>query len=394
VEKTILKILLKRVEHMKKTNSTWGIEDLRNKKGIIEFPEYQREPTVWNLQKKQRLIDSILRGFDIAPIYLFKKDDGTFDCIDGRQRINAILSYLGENESDTKDNMFHLKMANEIFDDADQFKEVIDKRFLSLPKDWQRKILDYKINVVEIDGIDNEEELNLLFLRLQFGSVLNAGEKLHAMTGDMRDYIFHGIGKHDVFQEIRIPYRRYTREQVAAQIALNFFSKKKTGEFHRSRYLDLQEFFKEQSRLSTQDKKLNAEIKVILDNIHDHFRDKLSLIGNRAITVSIFLFISDLIDQGKENEIEQFVDFFIKFMRTLKWQIPKGVQMDEPYYDLLKFQTHVTQAAGEKYAIQNRHEFWSEYFYNFKTENVIKGDKEYSEKTGRSPDEERKSIQL
>ena len=379
---------------MKKINSTWTIEDLRNRKGVIEFPEYQREPTVWNLQKKQRLIDSILRAFDIAPVYLFKKDDGTYDCIDGRQRINAILSYLGENEVDTADNAFHLRMANEIFDDADLFRDVIDKRFSSLSKGRKKKILDYEINVIEIDGVENEEELNLLFLRLQLGSILNAGEKLHAMTGDMRDYIFYGIGKHDVFQQIRIPYRRYAREQVAAQIALNFFSKRKNGEFHRSRYLDLQEFFKEQNKLCAEDKTLTEDVEVVLNKIRDHFQDKLRLIGNRAIAVSVFLFVSELIQREKEDEIAQFVDFFVKFMQTLKWQISKAVQMDEPYYDLMKFQTHVTQAAGEKYAIQNRHEFWREYFYYFRTENAIKGDKEYLEKTGRLPDGERDNIQL
>jgi len=379
---------------MRKTNTTWTIEDLRNKRGIIEFPEYQREPTVWNLQKKERLIDSILRDFDIAPIYLFKKDDGTYDCIDGRQRINAMLSYLGENELDVEDNKFHLRMTNEIFDDADQFREVIDKRFSALSNEWKNRILNYKINVIEIDEVENEEELNLLFLRLQLGSVLNAGEKLHAMTGDMRDYIFYDIGKHDVFQQIKIPYRRYAREQVAAQIALNFFSKRKSGEFHRSRYMDLQEFFKEQSKLSAEDKKLTEEIKLVLDKILNHFQKKLGLIGNRAIAVSVFLFVSELIEQEKESEIDQFVDFFIKFMQTLKWQISKGVHMDEPYYDLLKFQTHVTQAAGEKYAIQNRHEFWHEYFYYFKTANMIKGDQEYLANTGKPADSERNAIQL
>lgn len=379
---------------MKKTNYSWTIRQLLANKNLIEFPEYQREPTVWNLQKKQRLIDSILRDFDIASIYFFRKADGTYDCIDGRQRINAIFSYLGKNEADSDDNRFHLKMANEIFDDADRFREVLDKRFPSLSVTWQDRIWIYKINIVEIAEVDNEEELNLLFLRLQLGSILNAGEKLHAMTGDMRDYVFYDIGKHAVLNEIKIPYRRYAREQVAAQIALIFFSNRKNGEFHRSRYSDLQEFFKEKNRFSTEDKQLTDEIRLILDKIHANFKDKLSLIGNRAIAVSVFLFISELIDQGKENEINQFLAFFIKFMQTLKWQISKGVQMDEPYYDLLKFQTYVTQAAGEKYAIQNRHEIWREYFYNFKVENIIKGDKEYMEKTGKKADAERNQFQL
>ena len=58
---------------MNKKNDTWTIEDIRKNIKTIEFPEYQREPIVWSLIKKQKLIDSILRDFDIAPIYLFKK---------------------------------------------------------------------------------------------------------------------------------------------------------------------------------------------------------------------------------------------------------------------------------------------------------------------------------
>ena len=62
---------------MKKINDYWTIKVLLDiyTKGSIDFPEYQREPNVWNLYKKQRLIDSILRGFDIAPIYVFKKGE-------------------------------------------------------------------------------------------------------------------------------------------------------------------------------------------------------------------------------------------------------------------------------------------------------------------------------
>jgi len=306
-----------------------------------------------------------LRGFDIAPIYVFKKEENTYDCIDGRQRINAILSYLGKNEDDTETNGFSLKIVNEIFEDASLFTEVNDRKFELLPEGDKQKILDYQINVIVISDVENYEELNLLFLRLQLGSILNAGEKLHAMTGDMREYIFkdNGIGQHEFFKEINIPYRRYAKEQIAAQIALNYFSKKETGDYHRSRYIDLQEFFKERNKLSEDDKKLTNEIREKLDKICNYFKDKLHLIGNRAIAVSVFLFINDLIDQRKGNEIERFAEFFVKLIRTLKWQMPKGVQMDTAYHYLLDFQTYVTQAAGEKYAIQNRHDFLDIGFY-------------------------------
>jgi hypothetical protein len=148
----------------------WTIEKLRETIDRIEFPEFQREPTVWDLEKKQRLIDSILRGFDISSIYVYKKENGGYDCIDGRQRINAIWSFLGINGQDEEDNAFHSKIENEIYDDGGYFKEVHSKRFEKFTPKWQKAILEYKLNIVEIMETEHDEELNLLFLRLQMPS--------------------------------------------------------------------------------------------------------------------------------------------------------------------------------------------------------------------------------
>jgi len=373
---------------MIKTNLTITIETLLNLYPQIDFPEYQREPSVWELWKKQRLIDSILRDIDIASIYLFKKGDSSYDCIDGRQRINAILSFLGENDLPDQHNKFSLKIFNEIFEENTKINYLNNLKFEELTKKWKEKVLQYEINIVEIDKVDNQQELNLMFLRLQLGSILNSGEKLHAMSGDMREAVFNKIGKHKFFNEIKIPYRRYAREQVAAQLALNFFTKQKNNQFHSSRYIDLQDFLKEYSKFSKDDENYMSQINCNLNNITKVFGQKLKLIKNRAIAVSVFLFVSELInEQQKENNINMFVSFFEKFILTLKWQISEGLDMDREYQNLLKFQRYVTQAAGEKYAIENRHKFWTEYFEYYVKEEKIKGDKQFSKRTGTNPDD-------
>lgn len=376
---------------MKTEHKNWTILELREKISKIEFPEFQREPTVWGLQKKQLLIDSIFREFDISSIYFYKKGRDSYDCIDGRQRINAILSYLGINDADEDHNAFNLKIENEIYSDKGRFDEVNTKRFERLDKEWQEKIYSYKLNIVFISEIENEddEQLNLLFLRLQIASVLNAGEKLHAMKGGMRDFIFHDICDHQFFKKISIQNRRYAKEQIAAQIALNSFSLRDYGTFHRTRYIDLQDFFKQYNKLTSDDKSLIEKIRKNFDIISENFGEKLKAISNRAISVSIYLFINELIEQNKKSEIKEFIKFFIKFLKTLKWQLPKGVTMDKEYYDLLKFQTSISQAAGEKSAIEKRQDFLSDYFYYFKKENMIKGDKEYKKATGKDPEKER-----
>ena len=341
------------------------------------------------------MIDSILRGFDISSIYFHKKENGGYDCIDGRQRLNAILSFLGINGSDEDHNGFNLRIENEIYSDNGRFTEVDSQRYDRIKDNtWGQIIRDYKLNIVEISDVENDEELNLLFLRLQIAAVLNAGEKLHAMTGDMRDAIFYDIKDHSFFEKINIPPRRYAKEQVAAQIALNEFSKRDTGSFHRSRYIDLQEFFKVYNRFSSNDKHTINLIKDNLDKVVEYFQNRLKYLNNRAICVSIYLFISQLIEENKQNEIGRFAEFIEKFLRTLKWQLPQGVRMHPAYYDLVRFQTNITQAAGEKSAIERRRDFIGSYFYHYRENNAIKGDEEYRESTGIDPEIERRRVRL
>lgn len=376
---------------MKTHNENWTIKKLTENLNKIEFPEFQREPSVWKLDKKQRLIDSILRDFNISSIYFFKKDKVGYDCIDGRQRINAISSYLDLN-GDDDDNGFHLIVKNEIYDDSGRFAEIDQKRFKNLG-DWKNNILNYKLNIVIIDKVDEDEELNLLFLRLQIAAVLNAGEKLHAMMGDLHDEIFYKISDHSFFNEVRIPTRRFALEQVASQIVINVFSLVKEDSFHRARYIDLQDFYKQYTSLTADDKKIIKSITTDLDIIKKYFKDKLIIISNRALAVSVFLFCRELIINKKTTELNKFVEFVEMFLKTLRWQIKKGVQMDEEYYNLLKFQTNITQAAAEKTAIEKRHNFLKEYFYHYSKSKEIKGDAAYKKASG-SPDKERKNIKL
>ena len=101
---------------MEKTTESWTVSKLQENFLQIHFPDNQREPNIWSRNAKQRLIDSMLRQFDISSFYLYKDKDGSMDCVDGRQRIGAIMSFLGENPNDD-DNGFEFKILNEIYKD-------------------------------------------------------------------------------------------------------------------------------------------------------------------------------------------------------------------------------------------------------------------------------------
>lgn len=367
---------------MKKTNIKWSIEHLIKTYKVIEFPEFQREPTVWSLDKKIKLIDSILRNFDIASIYLFKRPDGIYECIDGRQRINAIISFLGLNE-DKQDNLsgdynnnFKFISSDELLG-SDLLKDYDNKTWEQFNSHQKTKILQYQFNVIEITDFDNDgNALNLMFLRLQLGAPLNAGEKLNAMVGDMKDFIFKKLGKNKYIHFLTIPKRRFAKELIASQIAINFFSLYENKNYERARFIDLQEFFKEHVKFSLEDKKTADLLEKRLNDVHQHVSTTSSLnLRNKAIGLSVFFFIDYLFSNNKENQIKQFIKFLNEFLKRLKTQVAKGIDIDKEYRNLLKFQTYISQAAVEKYAIENRQIILEEYFnYYLKNAKII-GDK-------------------
>lgn len=369
---------------MNKKNTKWSIRQLQEKFHSIEFPEFQREPTVWNLEMKRKLIDSILRQFDIASIYLHRREDGFYDCIDGRQRINAIISFLGLNEPAEKDdgnrydNNFMFKSSDELLGLGESsLQDFNNKGWKDLTPEQQKQILDYEFNVLEITDPEKKEALNLMFLRLQLGASLNPGEKLKAMVGDMKVLIFETkkgqspLGLCPYFNLLNIPKRRFSRELTAAQIASNFFSLKQGKGFRRVRFVDLQEFFKTHLKFSNEERQIADLLRERLDKVYDSVENTDLNLKNRAIGVTTFFFINKLIEYNKGDKIPNFVRFLNNFLKKLKQEVEKGIDIDPNYRDLLKFQIYISQAAVEKYAIKNRQKFLEDYFeYYLKTKKI------------------------
>lgn len=58
-------------------------------------PEFQRFLR-WSIEQKTNLIESLLLGIPIPSIFVFQRDDGVLDVVDGLQRISTILHFMGE----------------------------------------------------------------------------------------------------------------------------------------------------------------------------------------------------------------------------------------------------------------------------------------------------------
>ena len=64
---------------------------------LIIRPEYQRLFR-WSNSQKTSLIESILLGIPIPPIFVAEDDNGIWELVDGLQRVSTIISFFGELE--------------------------------------------------------------------------------------------------------------------------------------------------------------------------------------------------------------------------------------------------------------------------------------------------------
>ena len=389
---------------MKKHSVPWSIHELKDRFPDIDFPEYQREATVWKLGAKQLLIDSILRRFDIASLYFYEDEVEGLSCIDGRQRINAIMSFLDENPEDKSDNGFPLRISNEIYTENDNeyrklngytFKEILKAvdNGDQVAEIANKSILDYKLTVVILSGISSHGEFNLQFTRLNLGAIINAGEKLHAMVGEMRDLCFNEetVGQHPFLEIVKIPTRRYAKEQIVAQSLIQMFYHDRYGTFAKARHFDLQRFFKQYVTLTEEDRALVSELTLTFDTLKRVFKDEVVVFRNRAITVSATLVAWQQRVFEDENKAVQFGEFLRTFLSRLRWQLDRRADvnliMDYEYHYFLEFQRHVTQAAVERSAVEGRHRIMTEEFLRWLSSGKLQGDEDYQNRTNIDPNE-------
>lgn len=113
-------------------------------------PKYQRE-FIYPEEKRNAVIDTIIKEFPLNVMYWVKNDDGTYEVLDGQQRTISFCQYVK--------NGFSVQING------------YPKSFSNLTLDEKNRILDYKLMIYFCEGSDAE--------KLAWFRVINiSGEKL------------------------------------------------------------------------------------------------------------------------------------------------------------------------------------------------------------------------
>ena len=319
------------------THQRIGIRELdqfyRNDRLILR-PEYQRT-AVWNIKKNRRLIDSILRKYDISTIFLrevIERKTGIqrFECIDGQQRLQCIFDFV--------DNKFDIT--------PDTTPELEHKYLYEhLSPYAQSEILNYPINSMVVSGA-NSDIIIEMFMRLQEGVRLNYPEKLNAERSKMRKAVIE-ISEHKFFPATRLKNVRFSYLYYAAQM-LALTLEPKITDVGYNNLKDTYDKFRKGFPGPVTDKTNRS-----LASLMNILKNRLSVVGSKSDILVLHLIASQLLSkysiQGFEDRIGDFIIDFIG--RVSRQSRLAHAQSKNPYLRYAYFRRYAFLHIQEKYGI-------------------------------------------
>lgn len=199
---------------------------LYEKKELDIHPEFQRVYR-WKNHQKSKLIESILLGIPIPPIFVSQRRDGVWDVVDGVQRLSTIFGFMGilRNENDEITSPLTLEETNLLPSLINMQYEAEDKT-KSLDQAQQlyfkRAKLDVNIVLPESDDMARFE----LFQRLNTGGTpLSDQEMRNCILVQINPEFYEWLKELSdfvQFKECVILTDRAKSEQYDLELALRF----------------------------------------------------------------------------------------------------------------------------------------------------------------------------
>ena len=169
---------------------------------IILKHKLQRRESVWSNPNKSLLIDSLLRGYIVPPVYTII-EDGIQYVIDGVQRLSTLKGFYN-------DEFAISKKAEPVVIEGTEYN-IAGLKFSKLDQIVKDELDSSAITVYEITEY-TDKDVREMFRRLNSGKPLNTSQKL---TPDMSDELSNAI-----FDIVSLPFfeRRLTPAQLKSSV--------------------------------------------------------------------------------------------------------------------------------------------------------------------------------
>ena len=227
-------------------------------------PEFQRFFR-WNNSQKARFIESILLGIPLPSIFVFQRQDGIWDLVDGLQRLSTIFEFVGvlKNESGelvkplTLEGTKYLpSLQGKNWNEEEDIKNSLTPAQRLFVK---RAKFDVKILVKESDEKSKYE----LFQRLNTGGSSLSDQEIRNCTLVMENKNIYrwlrDLASHEKFQECVALTDRSLEQQYDMELVLRFIILRKVDTEELTKVRDFSEFLHDKALQIAADSKFEPE---------------------------------------------------------------------------------------------------------------------------------------
>ncbi|AXE20282.1 DUF262 domain-containing protein [Runella rosea] len=196
---------------------------------IIDIaPEYQRQFR-WKEDRQSELIESIFLGIPIPSLFMATNNDGSWELIDGVQRLSSIIHFAGSDDARSKAGLLD-KIRNKAIDNLKlsglgKLSSFNNKLFTDLPKTVQ---LEFLLKPMKITTLSDKSDKNVrfdLFERLNTGGVVLTPQEIRSCVyrGRFNDFLKELSKTDDFLQTIKLTETQHS-DGTREELVLRFFA--------------------------------------------------------------------------------------------------------------------------------------------------------------------------
>jgi len=277
----------------------------------IVIPQFQRA-FVWNIVQSSRLIESIMMGLPIPPIFLYIQDDQTNLVIDGRQRLETIFFFMtgyfkGVDDSG-KRRVFKLQGIN-------PENPFYSKTYAEFDEIDKRKFKNYVLRAILIKQLDPKNDSTSvyhIFERLNTGGITLQDQEVRncVYEGELNNLISRlneYSGWRKILGKTKLDTRQKDAELILRYMSL-FYSH---AEYKKKPMKDFLSKFMNDNRnpsnefLEKEEQRFKKTCDVLIEKLGERpFHPKRSM--NPSIFDSVFVAFAKHLDSCPSNIQERF----------------------------------------------------------------------------------------
>ncbi|WYP26531.1 DUF262 domain-containing protein [Alkalihalobacillus sp. FSL W8-0930] len=334
------------------------LANIYNDDEIDIAPSYQRYFR-WSIKQKSDLIESILLGIPIPPVFVAQENDGKWNVIDGLQRVSTILEFMGElrvpadfefaNEVDedveeeNEEESVDLDPANEEGQTAAvespdvQMKKLTQSKLIgtkylsslqdvtwaSLHPNLRRKFKRGKLDIIIIDSTENPKAKYEMFQRLNTNiSELKPQEIRNCLMAMIRSSYLDTINtvtNNAVFKRIIKLTKKQLQEQFDKELVVRYFVSRYINTTNIDSNVNIRDYFTDElinmmedntSDIKKYGEELLRSIQILEDVVGDEVFKKSNVKFSHAMYEALITGLSQNIDywETKKEELSSKIE--------------------------------------------------------------------------------------